>query len=95
MTSENTLTETEIILRDKLAIDRTRLANQRTLLSFVRTGLYFIATAVGIAFLGKSAGYFGWVEWSLTGIGIISIVIGIINYLLMRKKIRKAYKAEG
>lgn len=83
--------ETEIILRDKLAIDRTRLANQRTLLSFVRTGLYFIATAVGIAFLGKRAGYFGWVEWSLSGIGIVSIMVGIVNYLLMRRKIRKAY----
>ncbi|MBK8500954.1 MAG: DUF202 domain-containing protein [Saprospiraceae bacterium] len=84
--------ENEIILRDILAIDRTRLANQRTLLSFIRTGLYFIATAVGIAFLRKNDILFGWKEWSLTGIGVLSIVVGIINYLLMRKKIRHAYK---
>ncbi|MCB0688178.1 MAG: DUF202 domain-containing protein [Saprospiraceae bacterium] len=84
--------ESEIILRDKLAIDRTRLANQRTLLSFVRTGLYFVATAVGIAFLGQRGGRFGWIEWSLSGIGTFSIIVGIINYLLMRKKIKRAYQ---
>lgn len=92
MSVDTQAVESEIILRDKLAIDRTRLANQRTLLSFVRTGLYFIATAVGIAFLGQRGGIFGWVEWSLTGIGLVSIFIGIINYLLMRKKIKKAYQ---
>jgi putative membrane protein len=82
----------EIILRDILAIDRTRLANQRTLLSYIRTGLYFIATAVGIAFLRKNDVLFGWKEWALTFIGTLSIVFGVINYFMMRRKIRRAYK---
>ena len=92
MSPESESSVAEIILRDKLAIDRTRLANQRTLLSFVRTGMYFVATAIGIAFLGQKGGRFGWVEWSLSGVGIFSVVVGLINYLLMRKKIKKAYR---
>lgn len=92
MSTESQSPVAEIILRDKLAIDRTRLANQRTLLAYVRTGMYFVATAVGIAFLGQQGGHFGWVEWSLSAIGIFSVLVGIINYLIMRRKIKKAYQ---
>ena len=86
------LDSNDLILRDKLAIDGTRLANQRTLLAYTRTGLFFIATAIGMAHLDQSGGRFGWIEWGMTGIGIVVILIGIINYILMRRKIIKPKK---
>ncbi len=81
----------EPILRDKLAIDRTRLANQRTLLSYVRTGMYFIATALAVFHLDDKV-RFSWFEWLLTVVGFLSIIIGLINYLLMRRKVNRLYQ---
>ncbi len=80
-----------LILRDKLALDRTRLANQRTLLSYVRTGIVIIATAIGIAHLNEEKTSFGWVEWSLTVVGTAFVIIGLVNYLVMRKKVGRVY----
>ena len=79
------------IMRDKLAKDRTRMANQRTFLAYVRTGIYFIATALGFSYLGKS-GSFGWIEWILTSIGISLIIIGIISFIVMGRKIWRTYE---
>ncbi len=80
----------ELILRDVLALDRTRLANQRTLLAFIRTGMYFVATAIGIIHLDES-GKLNWLVWSFVITGITSMLIGLINYFLMRQKINKSY----
>ncbi|MEZ4988037.1 MAG: DUF202 domain-containing protein [Saprospiraceae bacterium] len=80
----------ELILRDKLAVDRTRMANQRTLLAFVRTGLYFIVAAIGIMHLEK-ASYYQWLTGVLIGVGVIAIAAGFVNYLTMRRKIRKVH----
>ena len=73
----------KIILRDFLAIDRTRLANQRTLLSFLRTSLYLFVTALAVIkvdFLNEleSLGNV------FIGLSIITAVVGIVNYFLMR-----------
>lgn len=78
-------------MRDKLAKDRTRMANQRTFLAYVRTGLYFIATALGFSYLGGK-GVFGWVEWSLSSVGFVLILIGIITFIILGKKIHKTYQ---
>lgn len=85
--SKQTSEISELILRDKLALDRTRMANQRTLLAYVRTGMYFTVTALGVAYLGNNNGRFGWVEWVLTGIGSTIVLAGLVNYFIMRKKI--------
>ena len=36
----------DLILREKLAIERTVMANDRTFLSFVRTALYFAIAGI-------------------------------------------------
>ena len=80
-----------LILRDVLALDRTKLANLRTFLAFLRTGLYLFVTAFAVMkveFL-KDLSFLG---WGLMGIGSVVIVIGIINYWSMKKKIQKHYK---
>ncbi|TNE66985.1 MAG: DUF202 domain-containing protein [Bacteroidetes bacterium] len=81
----------ELILRDTLAIDRTRLANQRTFLAFVRTGIYFIATALGIFHL-EQTGNLHWLAWIFVVIGSASILTGVINYFVMRKKIIRIFR---
>ena len=78
------------IMRDRLAMERTRMANQRTFLSYVRTGIYFNATALGFSYLGDKV-RFGWLEWSLSGVGILLVLIGIISFFVMRSKILKTY----
>lgn len=80
----------DIILRDKLALDRTILANQRTLLSFTRTGLYFITTAIGLYYLEKKIN-FGFFEWALTIIGFAAIITGMWSYFKVKSKIKKLY----
>ncbi|MEL6538924.1 MAG: DUF202 domain-containing protein [Bacteroidota bacterium] len=81
----------EIILRDFLAIDRTRLANQRTLLSFLRTGLYLFVTALAVwkvEFLQDLS----FLTSILIALGAITILVGVVNYFTMRKKIAKHYQ---
>ena len=44
----NTNINNDLILRERLAIQRTNMANQTTLLSFVRTSLYFLIAGLSI-----------------------------------------------
>lgn len=81
----------KIILRDFLAIDRTRLANQRTLLSFLRTSLYLVVSALAIL---KVESLKNLISWSWVGLALAGLVatMGIINYLLVNRRIKAAYK---
>lgn len=83
-----------LTLRDTLAIDRTRLANQRTLLAFLRTGLYMVIAALAV-FQIKEEIDMPEAVWVLVGVGITIIIIGIINYLLMRRKILRGLKQKS
>lgn len=85
--------DADLILRDKLALDRTRMANQRTFLAFVRTGMYFIVTALAVFHLEEKT-RFGWFEWSLFVIGGAAILGGVLSYFVMRKKVRYAITNE-
>lgn len=81
----------KIILRDFLAIDRTRLANQRTLLSFLRTGLYLFVTALAV----NKVGFLSELQFLgdiFIGLSILTTILGIVNYFLMRRKIEKHYR---
>lgn len=77
----------QMILRDYLALDRTVLANERTLLAYVRTFLGFLATGAGIIKLfgtpvALAAGYI------LIVISPVLLVFGVARYLRMRRKLR-------
>ena len=43
----------DLILREKLAVQRTVMANQTTLLSFIRTSLYFLVAGLSLKSLLK------------------------------------------
>lgn len=84
----------DMILRDKLALDRTHLANERTLLSYQRTGLYIIAFATAILKLD----YFE----RMRTIGILSaflaafiMLLGVIRFFRAKRRIEKYYVDDG
>lgn len=82
----------EWILRDRLATDRTRLANQRTLLAFVRTALYFAVSAVALLEV-RTLSEIRWLAWPLMGLASVAIVVGVVNYLLVNKRMKRVPKA--
>jgi len=62
--------QSELILRDELAIDRTILANERTLLSHVRLAITLIIAGVSIV-------HFAMEKWFET-IGFLCVPIGVV-----------------
>lgn len=84
----------EMILRDYLALDRTRLANDRTLLSFLRTSLYLLATAIAFFEL-ESLESVRFVTWLLISASAASFVVGVVNYVRMKRKINNYYSKQS
>lgn len=78
----------ELILRDKLAIDRTHLANERTLLSYLRTSLYLIIFSL-VIFSETELLYV-----SLSSITLSSVigVVGLFRYNITKRRINNLYK---
>lgn len=77
----------DLILREKLALQRTELANQSTLLAFIRTSLYFLVAGLSLRSLLKLENSLT-IELSLFLSSVIILSIGIVNYFKQLKKIR-------
>ena len=86
--------ESDLTLRDKLAIDRTRLANERTVLAYVRTAIMLIvAGATAIRLFGDSPGAIvtGWLFVAFGGaIGLY----GVWRFVAMRRAIERVMPPE-
>lgn len=84
----------DLILREKLAIERTRMANDRTLLSFVRTSLYFSVAAFTLHAMVQIKN--GWIIelalWMLAGLILIT---GLMKFYKSAKLIRESRKHIG
>lgn len=82
-------TNKDLILREKLALQRTIMANQTTLLSFLRTSMYFIVAGLSMKNLIK-------VEHSTTFeilfyiAGFLILCIGIFNYFRQKRRIKES-----
>jgi putative membrane protein len=84
----------DLILREKLAIQRTNLANQSTFLSFLRTSMYFMIAGLSVRGLLKiNNGYI--VEIFLHVISSVLFFSGIINYIVNKKIIKENEKHVG
>ena len=89
----------DLILREKLALQRTILANQTTLLAFLRTSMYFLVAGLSIDNLLVIKYGFIIVD-TFYVISVIVLILGIVNYLRQKRKINKSerhignYKAE-
>lgn len=75
-----------LILREKLAIQRTHLANQTTFLAFLRASMYFLLAGFTINKL-EIEGYSRFFEILMYSIAAVLIVVGVINYIVNDKKI--------
>ncbi|MFO0358767.1 MAG: DUF202 domain-containing protein [Sphingobacteriaceae bacterium] len=77
----------DLILRERLAIQRTIMANQTTLLSFTRTSLYFLVAGLSIESLLKLENSLLFqITFYLASLS--TIVIGVINYIKQRNQIK-------
>jgi len=79
----------DLILRERLALQRTVMANNSTLLSFIRTSLYFAIAGLSVENLLK-VNYGRWFEIGFWVAAIILFIIGLINYFIQKKKIRES-----
>jgi putative membrane protein len=87
----------ELILRDRLAIDRTILANERTLLAYARTALALLIAGLSLMHLpylsfgtDLDTTFYAVIGWFCVGLGAVVVTIGYVHYRKYRDHIRAA-----
>ena len=84
----------DLILREKLAIERTAMANDRTFLSFVRTSLYFAIAGITVNSLLNIS--YGWlIEILFLVLSVVILTVGIVKYYRQKKKLKENKKHVG
>lgn len=84
----------DLILRERLAIERTAMGNDRTLLAFIRTALYFSIAGISVNSLLKVT-YGIAIEILFWVIALIILVIGIIKYSKQKKSLKNSERQIG
>jgi putative membrane protein len=90
----NQIINKDLILREKLALQRTILANHSTLLAFLRTALYFSIAALSLHNLLKIENSL-YLEITLYSFSILILIFGVTNYFIHRKRIINSEKHIG
>lgn len=93
MKLENAINK-ELILRERLALQRTLLANQSTFLSFLRTAMYFFVAGLSISSLIKVE-YSLVIEISFFVSSFLIFIVGIFNYFKHKRIILENEKNIG
>lgn len=77
----------DLILRERLALQRTVLANQATLLAFIRTSMYFLVAGISVDKLlqHKQLFYLSLLFYVISG---LIFCLGWINFFAQRKKLQ-------
>jgi putative membrane protein len=84
----------DLILREKLALQRTLLANQSTFLAFLRTSMYFLIAGLSLRNLLKIENSL-LIEIVLFITSFIIFVYGVFNYFKHKKSILENKKHIG
>jgi putative membrane protein len=84
----------DLILRERLALQRTVLANQSTFLSFLRTAMYFLIAGLSLKNVLKIENSIV-IEIVLFSVSGIIFIIGIFNYFKHKKSILENKKHIG
>ncbi len=84
----------DLILREKLALQRTILSNQTAFLAFLRTSMYFLVAGLTINNL-LEVSYGLVIEYVFIFISFILFVVGVFNYRTQHKKILDSEKHIG
>jgi putative membrane protein len=79
----------DLILRERLAIERTVMGNDRTLLAFIRTSLYFAIAGMSVNSLLKVT-YGMWFEIAFWIIAPIILIIGLLKYSKQKKSLKNS-----
>ncbi|MBK8089264.1 MAG: DUF202 domain-containing protein [Chitinophagaceae bacterium] len=84
----------DLILRERLAIERTAMANDATLLAFIRTSLYFSIAGMSInRLLNISYGLL--IETVFWAVAFFILAFGILKYLKQKKSLKDSEKHIG
>jgi len=80
--------ESDLILRDSLAIERTRLASERTFLAYFRSSVFFLATGISILHIQffEDVTHIG---WGFISISPFVFSIGFIRVIQVKRAIKK------
>jgi putative membrane protein len=84
----------DLILREKLAIERTAMAIDTTLLSFIRTSLYFAVAGLSVNSLLKME-HGLWLEILFFIFSGMILISGLITYFKQKKKLKDNKKHIG
>lgn len=91
--TENNINK-DLILRERLALERTIMTNNTTLLAFIRTSLYFAIAGLTLNNL-LSIRYGSVIEATCWSLSVIILSIGLKNYFVQKKKIKDSEKHIG
>lgn len=91
--TENNINK-DLILRERLAIERTIMANDTTLLAFIRTSLYFSIAGMSVNRL-LNVGYGLLIEIVFWTIAFFILLVGIIKYSKQKKSLKASEKHIG
>ena len=84
----------DLILRERLAIERTTMTNDTTLLAFIRTSLYFSIAGMSVNRL-LLVSYGLLIEIVFWVIAVFIIVVGFIKYRKQKKSLKDSEKHIG
>ena len=93
-TNTNNNINKDLILRERLALQRTSMSNDTTLLAFMRTALYFSIAGMSANTLLK-VNYGLWIEVVFWVISCCILTIGIIKYFRQKQSLRDSEKHIG
>jgi putative membrane protein len=79
----------DLVLREKLAIERTVMANQRTFLSFLRTSLYFFIAGLSISEFMKLENE-SIIVVVFVALAFLLFITGIVTFYIQKKKIARS-----
>ena len=94
MNTNETKINKDLILREKLAVQRTVMANQTTLLSFIRTSLCFLVAGLSLKSLLKLENSLLF-QITFYSVSFIVFMIGLYNYFKQRSLINTSEKHIG
>ncbi|SFC48770.1 putative membrane protein [Parapedobacter composti] len=84
----------DLILRERLALQRTILANQSTFLAFLRTSMYFAVAGVSVNQLLEIRDAYIY-EYAFFTTSAIVLVVGTVNFFVHKKKIAQSERHVG
>ena len=84
----------DLILRERLAIERTQMANDTTLLAFMRTSLYFSIAGMSVNRL-LNVSYGKLIELLFWAMAILILVVGIYKFRKQKLSLKNSQEHIG